>query len=175
MLKILKITLKPFVILTVKLLINQKLIIMKKIVFLFSAVFFSTMLFAQTDFSGTWTLNTSKSQLGERSFAPKSVVIVQKGNEMSVESHNEFQGEERVRTSKYTLDGKECTNPGFRDSEIKSTATWSGDKKVLTVSSNFETPNGDMTMKAIYKMDGNNLVIENSFGDRSTTQVFDKK
>lgn len=148
---------------------------MKKIVFLLSAVFFSTMLFAQTDFSGTWALNTSKSQLGERNFAPKSVVITQSGNEMTVESHNEWQGQERTRSAKYTLDGKECSNPGFRDSEIKSKATWSADKKALTITSNFETPNGDMTMTAIYKMDGGNLVIENSFGDRSTKQVFDKK
>ncbi len=148
---------------------------MKKIVFLLSAVFFSTMLFAQTDFSGTWKLNTSKSKLGERNFAPKSIVIAQKGNEMSVERHNEWQGEERVSTSKFTLDGKECINPGFRDSEIKSTAVWSGDKKSLTITSKFETPNGEMNMKAVYKMDGKNLVIENSFGERSTTQVFDKK
>lgn len=155
--------------------ITKNLNIMKKLVFLLSAIFFSSMLFAQTDFSGTWTLNTSKSKLGERSFAPKSVVIVQKGNEMSVESHNEFQGQERVRNSKYTLDGKECVNPGFRDSEIKSTAVWSGDKKSLTITSKFETQNGEMTLKAVYKMDGGNLVIENSFGDRSTTQVFDKK
>ena len=152
---------------------------MKKFVFLLSAVFFSTLLFAQTDFSGTWVLNASKSKLGERSFAPKSVVIVQKGNDLSVESHNEWQGEERVRTNKYTLDGKECINPGFRDSEIKSTAVWSGDKKSLTITSKFEMQNGDMTMKAVYKMDGKNLVIESSssssFGDRSETQVFDKK
>lgn len=152
---------------------------MKKLILLLSAVFFSTILFAQTDFSGTWTLNSSKSKLGERSFAPKSVVIAQKGNDFSLESHNEWQGEERVRNSKYTLDGKECINPGFRDSEIKSNAVWSGDKKSLTITSKFEMQNGEMTMKAVYKMDGKNLVIESSssssFGDRSETQVFDKK
>lgn len=152
---------------------------MKKLILFLSAVFFSTMLFAQTDFSGTWTLNSSKSKLGERSFAPKSMVIVQKGNDFSVESHNEWQGEERVRTNKYTLDGKECINPGFRDSEIKSTAAWSGDKKSLAITSKFEMQNGEMTMKAVYKMDGKNLVVESSssssFGDRSETQVFDKK
>lgn len=152
---------------------------MKKLVLLLIVVFISSSLVAQTDFSGTWTLNSSKSKLGERSFAPKSVVIAQKGNNFSVENHNEWQGEERVRTSKYTLDGKECVNPGFRDSEIKSTAVWSGDKKSLTITSKFEMQNGEMTMKAVYKMDGKNLVIESSssssFGDRSETQVFDKK
>lgn len=152
---------------------------MKKLVFLFLAVFFTTMVFAQADFSGSWTLNTSKSKLGERSFAPKSVVIVQTKSDISIETHNVFQGEERVRKSKYTLDGKECTNKGFRDMDVKSTAVWSADKKVLTITSKVSMDNGDMTMKSVYKMDGSNLVNQSSssssMGDRSETQVFDKK
>ena len=152
---------------------------MKKLVFLFSAVFFTTMVFAQADFSGSWTLNTSKSKLGERSFAPKSVVIVQTKSDISIETHSEFQGEERVRKSKYTLDGKECTNKGFRDMDVKSTAVWSDDKKALTITSKISMDNGDMTMKSVYKMDGANLVNQSSssssMGDRSETQVFDKK
>jgi hypothetical protein len=152
---------------------------MKKLVFLFSAVFFTTMVFAQTDFSGSWTLNTSKSKLAERSFAPKSVTIVQSKDDISIETRSEFQGEERVRTSKYTLDGKECTNKGFRDMDVKSTAVWSADKKALTITSKIQMDNGDMTMKSVYKMDGANLVNESSssssMGDRSETQVFDKK
>jgi hypothetical protein len=152
---------------------------MKKLTFLIAALFFSTLGFAQTDFSGTWKLNSSKSKLGERSFAPKEIVVVQKGNNLSVESHSEWQGQERIRTNKYTLDGKECVNAGFRDSEIKSTAVWSGDKKSLKITSKFEMQNGEMIMTATYKMDGKNLVIESSssssFGDRSETQVFDKQ
>lgn len=152
---------------------------MKKIILVLSAIFFATVLFAQTDFSGTWALNTAKSKLGERSFAPKSVTIVQTKADMSIETRSEFNGEERVRKSKYTLDGKECTNKGFRDMDIKSTAVWSPDNKSLTVTSKVSMDNGDMTMKAVYKMDGSNLVIESSssspMGDRSETQVFDKK
>lgn len=152
---------------------------MKKLIFLLSAVFFTTMVFAQTDFSGNWALNTSKSKLGERSFAPKSVTIVQTKADMNVETKSEFNGEERIRKSKYTLDGKECTNKGFRDMDVKSTAVWSADKKVLTITSKVSMDNGDMTMKAVYKMDGANLVIDSSssspMGDRSETQVFDKK
>jgi hypothetical protein len=152
---------------------------MKKIIFLLTAVFFATVVFAQTDFSGTWSLNTSKSKLGERSFAPKSVTIVQTKADISIETKSEFQGEERIRKSKYTLDGKECTNKGFRDMDVKSNAVWSADKKTLTITSKVQMDNGDMTMKAVYKMDGSNLVIDSSssspMGDRSETQVFDKK
>lgn len=152
---------------------------MKKIILVLSAVLLSAVVFAQTDFSGSWALNTSKSKLGERSFAPKSSVIVQTKADINIETKSEFNGEERIRKNKYTLDGKECTNKGFRDMDVKSTAVWSADKKVLTVTSKVSMDNGDMTMKAVYKMDGANLVIESSssspMGDRSETQVFDKK
>lgn len=152
---------------------------MKKIILVLSAVLLSAVVFAQTDFSGSWALNTAKSKLGERSFAPKSATIVQTKADISIETKSEFNGEERVRKNKYTLDGKECINKGFRDMDVKSTAVWSADKKVLTVTSKVSMDNGDMTMKAVYKMDGANLVIESSssspMGDRSETQVFDKK
>ncbi len=152
---------------------------MKRIILVFSAVLLSAVVFAQTDFSGNWVLNTSKSKLGERSRAPKSMVIVQTKTDITIETKSEFNGEERVRKNKYTLDGKECINKGFRDMDVKSTAVWSADKKVLTVTSKMALDNGDMTMKAVYKMDGANLVIESAssspMGDRSETQVFDKK
>lgn len=152
---------------------------MKKLVFFIAALFLTTLVFAQTDFSGTWKLNTSKSKLGERSFAPKELVIIQKGNDLTLESHSVFQDREMTRTNKYTLDGKECVNAGFRDSEIKSTAVWSENKKSLKISSKFPMQDGEMKMTAVYKMDNGNLVVESSssssFGDRSETQVFDKK
>jgi len=152
---------------------------MKKLIFIISALLLTTGVFAQTDFSGSWKLNTSKSKLGERSFAPKELVVVQKGNDMSIESHSQFQDREFTRTNKYTLDGKECVNQGFRDTEVKSTAVWSGNKKSLKITSKFPMQNGEMTMTAEYKLDGANLVVEtsasSSFGDMSETQVFDKK
>lgn len=152
---------------------------MKRIFLVLSAVLLSAVVFAQPDFSGNWALNTAKSKLGERSFAPKSATIVQTKSDITIETKSEFNGEERVRKNKYTLDGKECINKGFRDMDVKSTAVWSADKKSLTVTSKISMDNGDMTMKAVYKMDGANLVIESSssssMGDRSETQVFDKK
>ena len=151
---------------------------MKKLTFILTAILISTFTFAQTDFSGTWKLNISKSELGERSFAPKELVITQKGNDLNIESHSEWQGQTVSQTNKYTLDGEECINVGFRDSEVISTTTWSDDKKVLTITSSIEMEDGEMTMEAIYKMDGENLVVESSFsssfGDMSETQVFDK-
>ncbi len=149
---------------------------MKKFTLLMIAIAFSAFAFAQADFSGTWTLNTSKSKLGEQSFAPQKVVITQKGNDMTVETTSNFQGQERTRSNKYTLDGKESSNEGFGGNPVKSTAVWSADKKVLTVNTKMDMQGNEMVIKAVYKMDGANLVIDQSFGDfGSETQVFDKK
>lgn len=152
---------------------------MKRIILLISALIFASVGFAQPNFSGSWKLNDSKSKLGERSFAAKELVIEHKKNDLSIESHSVFRDQEITRNNKYTLDGKECINKGFRDSEIKSTAVWSDDKKSLTISSKVKIQDGEMSFKAVYKMDKANLVVEasasSSYGDWSETQVYDKK
>lgn len=155
---------------------------MKKFLLSFAAVLFSAAIFAQApDFSGTWTLNTSKSTLGaEFSMAPKNVIVVQSGNDLSVEKHSEFQGQEFVSTDKLTLDGKECTNTVFQDMQKKSTCAWSDDKTSLKVVSKMSMGDGgDVTINEVYKLDGGSLVIEStsssSFGDMSEKMVFDKK
>lgn len=153
---------------------------MKKLIFLFAAVIFSTMAFAQDDFSGSWKLNTSKSKLGDQfSMAPKEIIIVQNGIDMSVERHTEFQGQEFTINDKFTLDGKECLNDGWQGSKKKSTAVWSDDKKSLKITTKLPMQDEEMTVVAVYKMEGENMVIEStassSYGDLSETQVFDKK
>ena len=149
---------------------------MKKVTLLLIAVALSAMAFAQADFSGTWALNSSKSELGDMGFAPSKLVIKQSGNEMSVEQTMDMQGQTMNSTNKYTLDGKESTNEGFGGNPSKSTATWSADKKALTVVTKIDMQGNAFEIKAVYKMDGSNLVVDNSMGDfGSTKQVFDKQ
>jgi hypothetical protein len=154
---------------------------MKKSILLVSFLFLAAGLFAQTDFSGKWKLNSSKSKLNQEfSMAPGSIVVTQKGNDLSVEKHSNFQGQEFVSNDKLTLDGKECINTGMMDSQKKSNCTWSADKKMLTVTSKIPFgEGGDMSQIEIYKIDGVNLVIENkitsSFGDMTETMVYDKQ
>jgi len=153
---------------------------MKKLIFLLATVFFSTILFAQPDFSGTWKLNSTKSKLGDEfSMAPKEIIIVQKGNDMNVERHSEFQGQEFTINDKFTLDGKECINDGWQGSKKKSTAVWSDDKKTLTITTKLPMQDEEMTIIAVYNMDDKNMVItstaSSSYGDLKETQVFDKK
>jgi hypothetical protein len=86
------------------------------------------------DFSGKWKINPSKCKLNEQfSMAPKSLVLVQTADVLSIERHGEFQGQEYITSSKLNLDGTESVNTGMMETKIKSVATWSEDKTTLTV------------------------------------------
>jgi hypothetical protein len=154
---------------------------MKKILFLIAAITMSAGIYAQApDFNGTWKLNNSKSKLNEEfSMAPKEILITQQGNEMKVEKHSSFQGNDFTTVDKFTLDGVECINPGWMDSEKKSKAVWADDKLSLKITSVLPMgDNGDLTIVEVYKMDGTAMVIvsssSSSFGDSTETQVFEK-
>ena len=153
---------------------------MKKAIFLFAAILFSVVVSAQIDLSGSWKLNSSKSKLGDQfSMAPKEIIVIQKGNDLSVERHSEWQDQEFTTNDKFTMDGKECVNTGFMDTEKKSTAVWSNDKKSLKIISKIPMQGETMTVTEVYKMDSENMVIESkassSYGDMEETQVYDKK
>lgn len=155
---------------------------MKRSVVLLAALFISVLVSAQgVDFSGSWKLNSSKSKLGDQfSMAPKEIIVVQKGNDLSLEKHSEFQDQQFTINDKFTLDGKECTNDGWMDSKKKSSVVWSADKKSIKISSKIAMQDGgEMIISEIYKMDGGNMVVEmsasSSYGDMSETQVYDKK
>jgi hypothetical protein len=154
---------------------------MKKITFLLVAFMVSTLVNGQgIDLSGKWKLNESKSKLNaEFSMAPTVVIITQNGNDLVAEKHSNFQGQEFVSNDKLTLDGQECKNVGFMDSEKKSTAVWSDDKSSLKIISKISMGDGgEMVITEVYKLDGGSLVIDSSssssFGDMAETMVFDK-
>jgi hypothetical protein len=132
------------------------------------------------DFSGKWTLNTSKSKLNEEfTFAPKEIIMEQKGNDLKMERHSSYQGEDFTINDKFTLDGKECVNTGWQDSEKKSTAIWSEDKNSLKISSKLVMGDGgELTITEVYKLVEGNMVIESSasssYGDMAETIVYDK-
>ena len=155
---------------------------MKKTLFLFAALILSAAVAAQgLDFNGSWKLNSEKSKLNaEFSLGPKEIIITQAGNDLTVEKHSSFQDQDFVTTDKLTLDGKECINTGFQDTQRKSTCTWSEDKASLKILSKMSIGDGgDMTITEVYKMDGSNLVLESSasssYGDLIETMVYDKK
>lgn len=154
---------------------------MKKTLIIFAVLMVSAAAVAQgLNFNGSWKLNSDKSKLNaEFSLGPKEVIITQAGNDLTVEKHSSFQDQDFVTTDKLTLDGKECINTGFQDTQKKSTCTWSDDKASLKIISKMSIGDGgDMTIIEVYKMDGSNMVIESSasssYGDLNETIVYDK-
>jgi hypothetical protein len=134
------------------------------------------------DFSGTWTLNNEKSTIFQQfSLAPSQLILIQTADSMTVEKHGNFQGTDYVTKDKYGLDGKECFNPGMMpDSKKTSTAVWSEDGKILTISSKLPTQDqGEATTKEVYQMVESNLKLElnaaSSMGEMSETYLLDKQ
>lgn len=82
---------------------------LRKLSVFFAFLFASAGLMAQTNFSGTWGFNESKSNFGDTQFrfAATTLVITQEGNNLTIESTMPSRdGGERKTTDKYTLDGQ---------------------------------------------------------------------
>ncbi len=145
-------------------------------------------LYGQTNFSGTWALNESKSNFGDSQFrfAATSMVVAQDANALSVESTRPGRdGGEMKATAKYTLDGKISENPMF-NSTRKSTVTWSPDKSSIIIAStmtfdmNGETREMKSTETWKLAEGGKVLVIDSvrpgrEGGEMKTTAAYDKK
>lgn len=156
---------------------------MLAIAFMFTVVVFSINAAAQTapDLSGNWTLNRTASTMADQfNMAPSHIKIVQEGNDLFVERRSNFQDREFTIKDKFTLDGKVCINPGWEDSEKRSTAVWSAGKASLIITTTIPMgDNGDMTVVETYRLKNRQLIIEtkgsSAFGDRAETLIFDKK
>lgn len=154
---------------------------MKKLLTVATLLLLAFLVNAQTNFSGKWKLNKEKSTLNtEFSMAPSEIVVVQNGNEISLEKHANFQGESFIMKEKYTLDGKECVNAGMMDSQKKSVAKFSDDKKVLTIESKIPMQDGaEIAIKEIFTLVDGALVLESSskssWGDMNEKMAFDKQ
>lgn len=95
------------------------------------------------DFSGTWNLHKSKSTLNDQfCMAPNQLILTQDAAFFAVEKHGSFQDQDYTISDKFTLDGKECINAGWMDTEKKSTAVWSADEKSLTITSKIPMQDG---------------------------------
>lgn len=155
---------------------------MKKSLFFLITILACAAVSAQDiNLSGTWKLNGSKSRLNyDFTLAPSQIIVVHKGNDISIEKHSNMQGQEFVTTDKYTLDGKECVNQAWQGIEKKSTAVWSDDRKSIRVSSKLNAGDvGDVTIVEIFKLEGTNLVLDSvatsSYGDLAENMVYDKQ
>jgi len=138
------------------------------------------------DFTGQWTLNESKSELGEsQGFAAKKLAVKQEGNTLTIErTRTGRDGEERTSSETLTMDGKENVDEG-ENRTTTSVVTWSEDGTTLTIKSKREfTRNGEdfvMNSTEVWTLadEGKTLKIKNdstsSRGDRSATLVYEKQ
>jgi hypothetical protein len=167
---------------------NKRMIYLKSGLFMVLSLLLSAATYAQNaNFSGSWAYNESKSKLGDGGFRmiSQKLTITQNENNFTLErSFTGQDGTERKSNETYTLDGKESVNPVFNTSK-KSIATWSADKKSLTVASVMVLEmNGDkMEIKTteIYSLNDADKSLSlnshstSSMGDRTATLVYDKK
>jgi hypothetical protein len=169
------------------------------------ALFFACMsLTAQVNFSGSWNLNPEKSEFGGRGgpggggpgggggapggrMGGSPMVVTQAGNNLSVERtmRGFGGGEETTIVTKYTLDGKPTENTRtspMGDMTSKSTATWSADKKSLTIVTTMDFDGNEMKTTETWNLsaDGKSLSIESvrpgfDGGEMKSTMVYDKQ
>ncbi|MGH9329780.1 MAG: hypothetical protein ACRD09_05000 [Vicinamibacterales bacterium] len=122
---------------------------------------------ARPDFSGTWTLDLSKSEMGvgpggggpgggrpggggpgggsgrAQGFpADARFVVKQTASELLIDQ--QVGGNSNVSTFK--LDGSESVNSGMRGGQVKSKARWDGDKLVIESTQTMTGGGGEMTI-----------------------------
>ena len=149
----------------------------------------SAGLFAQTNFSGTWALNESKSNFGDSQFrmASSNMVVTQDANVLTAETTRPgMDGNEMKSTAKYNLDGTPTENPVFNNVMRKSTVKWSADKTSITIASTmtFDMDGESRTMNSseTWKLaEGGKVLLLDSVmpgfdgGEMKTTAAYDKK
>jgi hypothetical protein len=140
---------------------------------------------AKPDFSGQWTLNESKSNLGEgRIFSAANMKVTQEGNTLTIErTRTGRNGEARTTSETLTMDGKENISEG-ENRTSSTTVTWSEEGSTLTIKSkrgfNRQGETFEMNTTETWSLsgDGKTLTIQSdsssAMGDRSATLVYDK-
>jgi len=140
---------------------------------------------ANPDFSGQWTLNEGKSNLGQYGgrMSARKMKVTMDANGISADKTVNGQNGETTTTDKLTFDGKETSSAFFGTSTKKSTAKWSDDGQALNVTWVAALDrNGEKTEikgSDSWKLaDANTLTIEStstsSFGTMTTKLVYDK-
>jgi len=114
---------------------------------------------AKPNFSGSWKLNTSKSEFGPMP-APDSRTDTIAHADPDIKDSVTQSGQmgELTAEMKYSTDGKETTNT-MRGNEIKSTAKWDGDELVVASKTSFN--GADVTLNDRWSLspDGKTLTI----------------
>jgi len=139
------------------------------------------------DFSGVWQLNEEKSKLEGFGFGdpPYKLEVRQNGQELRTKRSFVVEwGDDRVVEETLKLDGNE-TRSAFMNAPRVTTASWSADRDMLTISSTTTFTRGDQKMpmtsteKWTLQKRGTVLSIEQtgaSFrGERKVTMIYERE
>lgn len=144
---------------------------------------------AQTDFTGTWVLDTSRSEGVPEGIELYTMTVSQSGDRIEVEIHVQTpMGEQRI-PDVFVLDGKETDFRPPIGGEVsatgKRTSRWSEGRNGFeaTESATIQAPSGEVTITAEHKWTlapgGDTLTIEMTFshpqGEMTSTRVFTRQ
>jgi hypothetical protein len=135
---------------------------------------------AKSDFSGTWKIDSAKSDFGPMP-APDSITQkithVDPSLKANVATTGGMQGDMTYDVN-YTTDGKECVNK-LGENEFKSTLKWDGDDLIVDTKGSFS--GNDFTSKDRWTLssDGKTLTvarhISSPMGEADMKEVFAKQ
>lgn len=147
----------------------------------------------KVNFSGTWILDKSKSDVsqfigvGEDTEkvqnASMTMVVEQEGTSLRVTRIMKTQGDERKEIHTYKIDGNETTNTGFRGETVVARAFWEGDKLVVVSTRTKRVLTKDISAESrgVWSLspDGKLLTIaaqvNSPRGEQRVRAVFDKQ
>jgi hypothetical protein len=144
---------------------------------------------AKPSFAGTWVLDASKSECGNRPCSEETLTVKQDGDKIDVERKIKTQQGERTQNDAYTADGKEgeFTMQMMQNStKGKRTTKWSADGGSLDIkeTASFQTPDGgtanvETLVKWSLSGDGKNLIVEQTRnsprGTQTSKRVYNKQ
>ena len=157
----------------------------------FLAVMLATMVTsvsAQANFTGTWVLDTKRTQ-GVPDGVEITMTVKHTGDRVELESNISSPAGQQTVSDVYVLDGKETDYKppvvGQGSGKGKRTAKWTADKSGFecTKSATLSTPEGEGTISAIRKWtlapDGKTLTmdvaIKSPQGEQVSKRIFTKK
>lgn len=136
---------------------------------------------ARPNFSGTWKLNLTKSDLGRMAPTSETDTITQTADEFKVEAVSVTERGNRDTTYSVKLDGTDTPNPPTADSPfqiVSSKAEWQGASLVVTQTTSFQDSKGTLTSTYTLSADGKTLTkathIVFSQGAFDSKAVYDK-
>jgi hypothetical protein len=147
----------------------------------------------KVNFSGSWTLDKSKTDVSQflgvgeniekTQMASMMMVVEQQGASLRVTRILKTQGNERKEIHTYKIDGNETTNTGFHGETVVARAFWEGDKLAVVSTRTKRVLTKDIATESrgVWSLssDGKTLTITEEInsprGEQRVRAVFDKQ